>query len=105
MADLPGSGHRILQLNRVRQSPILEGCQEQRCRPELDECLDLGEVRVTDDHMEAPVFRRVSVRFVASVDDGSLQSCFEPDSLLEEVRPLGQLKRDGRATVLRTDFS
>ena len=41
--------------------------------------------------MQPTVPKRVSVRFVSSVDDGSFQGGFQAHLLLEEVGPLGHL--------------
>ena len=51
------------------------------------------QVGVADDHVEAAVLLGVAVGLVAGVDDRALQRGLEPDLLLEEVGPLGELER------------
>ena len=60
---------------------------------DLQEGGDLGQVGVTEDHVEPAVLLGVGVRLVACVDDWSFEGRLEADLLLEEVRPLGDLER------------
>lgn len=53
---------------------------------------DLGEVRVSDDHVQAPVLLGVGVRFVTRVDDGALESRLEAYFDFEVVGALAELE-------------
>ena len=54
----------------------------------------LGQVGVAHDDVQPPVLLGVAVGLVAGVDDGPLERGLEPDLLLEEVGPLGELEGD-----------
>ena len=63
------------------------------------------EVGVADDDVEPAVPLGVGVGLVPGVDDGALQRGLEPDLLLEELGPLGELEVDRarrRAPASRT---
>ena len=62
--------------------------------PTLRKVDDLRQVGVADDDVQPAVLLRVGVRLVARVDDRALQRGLEPDLLLEEVGPLGELEGD-----------
>jgi hypothetical protein len=49
--------------------------------------------------MEAAIFRRIGMRFVAGVDERSLECRLETDLFFEEVRPLGDMGIGVWATV------
>ena len=67
---------------------VLDHREHDRGGADLEERRDLAQVRVADDHVQAPVLLRVGVRLVARVDDRALQRGLEPDLLLEEVGAL-----------------
>jgi len=84
--------HRVGELERVEAHARLDQVQHQRGRAHLQVRGRLGEVRVTDDHVQAAVLVRVRVRLVAGVDDAALQRGLEPDLDLDVVGTLGQLE-------------
>ena len=102
---LPRHPDRVEEIEWIRQRPILQGGEEERSGPELEEGLGLGQVRVTDDDVEAPVAGRVAVRLVPGVDDRPFQSGLEPDLFFEEVAALGELEVDLGTIVLRPDLA
>ena len=83
----------------VGQEAVLDHLQHDRGRAELQELRDLAEVRVADDHVQAPVLLGVRVRLVTGVDDRSLQRRLQSDLGLEEVGALGELERVTAAIV------
>ena len=72
---------------------VLDHREHDGRRPDLQERRDLGQVGVTDYHVQPAVLLRIGVRFVTRVDDRPLEGRLEPDLLLEEVGPLTELER------------
>ena len=64
---------------------VLDHREHDRGGADLQVRRDLAQVRVADDHVQAPVLLRVRVRLVARVDERALQRGLEPDLFLEEV--------------------
>ena len=105
MAHLPHRIHWVLEGKGVGDGTILDGGEYQRCRAELHKHLDFGQIGVADDHMQAAILGRVSMRLVPRVDDRPLQRRFEANLFFEEVGTLGELEVDRRPTVLGTDLA
>ena len=105
VADLPADVDRDRPGRAGREEPVFEGGEKQSQGAELEEDLQLGEVGVADDHVEAPVLGGVAVGLVAGVDDRPLERGFETNLFLEEVGPLGQLEADLGPAVLRPDLA
>src|ERR1035437_4705272 len=85
--------HRRTGLGREREwAKLFEGGEEKCRRAELHERRDLTHVGVPDDHVKASKTFGVAVRFVARVDDGTLERRLETHDLLKELRALGKLK-------------
>ena len=76
----------------MRDEVVLDHGEHQGGRADLEEGGDLRRIGVADDHVQSAVLAGVGVRFVAGVDDRSLQRGLEPDLLFEEVGPLSELK-------------
>ena len=75
----------------MRDEVVLDHCEHQGGCADLEEGGDLRRIGVTDDHVQSAVLAGVGVRFVAGVDDRSLQRGLEPDLLFEKVGPLSEL--------------
>ncbi len=76
-----------------RQRVVLDEGQYPGGGPHLQERGQLGQVGVAHDHVEATEAGGVRVGFVAGVDDRAFEGRLQPDLLLEEVGPLGELER------------
>ena len=104
-------GHRSDGVDRADDRQVLvdevvfDHRQDDRGGPDLEVGGDLAEVRVADDHVQAPVLLGVGVGLVARVDDRALQRGLEADLLLEEVGPLADLVVDGARAVLGADLA
>ena len=71
---------------------VFDHGEDQGCRSQFEVGGELREVGVSDDHVEAAVLFRVGVWFVACVDDGALQCCFQAYLDLEVVGSLAELE-------------
>ena len=83
----------VLNAELAGQGVVLDHGQHDGGGAHLQEGRDLGQVGVAHDDVQAPVLGGVAVRLVAGVDDRALERGLEPDLLLEEVGPLGELER------------
>ena len=69
VADLADGPDRVVQREVAERHPGLDHLQNQGCGPDLEHRRRLAHVGVPDDHVQAPVFLGVGVRFVAGIDD------------------------------------
>ena len=90
-------GDRVRQLDAGHRPARLDHREHQRRGAELEVGGDLGQVRVTDDHVQPAVFVGVGVRLVPGVDDAALQRGLQADLDLDVVRSLAQLETLGLA--------
>ncbi len=93
VADLADRRHRVAEQPLVTEFVVFDHREHDRGGSDLEIRGDLAHVRVADDHVETPVLLSVGVRFVAGVDNGSLERGLQADLLLEEVGALAQLVR------------
>ena len=96
MADLADRGDGVREREICAEDVVLDHREDDRRGADLQVRRHLAEVRVADDDVEAAVLLRIAVRFVARVDDGSLERGLQPDLFLEEVGALAQLEGDVR---------
>ena len=82
----------VVDAEILSDESVLDHREHQRGRPDLEVRRDLGQVGITDDHVQPAVLLRVGVRLVAGVDDGPLQRGLQPDLDLEEVGTLADLE-------------
>ena len=102
MRDLVQFAHRLGHREVAGQEALLDHGQDQSRRAQLEVGGDLGEVGVTEDHVQAPVLLGVGVRLVAGIDDRALERGLEPDLDLEEVGALADLEPGRRAVLADT---
>ena len=81
--------HRIDQPQVVEAFAGLDQIQHQRRGAELEVGGVLGQVGVTDDHMQPPVLVGVGVRLVAGIDDAAFEGGLQANLDFDVVRPLG----------------
>ncbi len=103
MADRLQGLHRVLDGQVHRQRAGLDHRQHQGRRADLEVGGPLGQVRVTDDHVQPAVLVGVGVRLVPGVDDRALERGLQPHLDLEEVGPLGELEALGAPVGAQPD--
>ncbi len=87
--------HRIGQREvAARPGLVFDHGQHDGRRADLQQGGDLGQIGVADDDVESAEPLGVGVGLVPGIDDRALQGRLEPDDLLEEFGPLGDLEVD-----------
>ena len=86
----PGQ-RQVAEVYPVRRA-FFDQIEHQRRGAQLQIRRRLGEVGVTDDHVQPAVAVGIGVRFVAGVDDAAFERGLQPDLDLDVIGALGQLE-------------